>query len=87
MGGGGAFIALQGNLAAGVSKMWTCKGRGPDMSNHHLWNPAKKPDKAGVFRDKAERPNMFGQGAGHVWVRSLEPSLVTRYVRSWDLVA
>jgi hypothetical protein len=28
------------------------------MSEHHLWNPAKKPNKAGVTRDKAERPDM-----------------------------
>jgi hypothetical protein len=38
-----------------------------------LWNPAKKPDKAGVTRDKAERPDMSRLGAGHVQVRSLEP--------------
>jgi hypothetical protein len=30
------------------------------------WNPDKEPDKA-------ERLDMFGLGAGHVRVRSLEP--------------
>jgi hypothetical protein len=43
------------------------------MFNHRLWNPAKKPDKAGVTQDKAERPDMSGLGGEHVWVRSLEP--------------
>jgi hypothetical protein len=62
------------------------------MSGYRLWNPAKKPDKAGVTQDKAERsdisglglwnlvkepdkverPDMFGLGSGHVWVRSLK---------------
>jgi hypothetical protein len=36
------------------------------MSGLGLWNPAKKPDKAGVTRDKSEKP-------GHVRVISLEP--------------
>jgi hypothetical protein len=43
------------------------------MSGNHLWNPAKKPDKAGVTQDKADRPGTLGLGVGHVWVRSLEP--------------
>jgi hypothetical protein len=43
------------------------------MSDHHLWNPAKKPDKARVSQDKAERWNMSSLGVGHVRVRSLEP--------------
>jgi hypothetical protein len=66
---------------------------GLDISGNHLWNLAKNPNKAGVTRDKVERPNisglglwnpdkepdkseksdMSGLGAGHVWVRSLEP--------------
>jgi hypothetical protein len=32
------------------------------MSRLGLWNPAKKLDKAGVTRDKAERSNMSGMG-------------------------
>jgi hypothetical protein len=44
------------------------------MSSNHLWNPDKKPDKAGVTWDKADRLDMSGLGARHVWVRSLEPS-------------
>jgi hypothetical protein len=32
------------------------------MSDHCLWNPAKKPDKAGVTRDKAEMSNMSRLG-------------------------
>jgi hypothetical protein len=36
------------------------------MSGLGLWNLAKKPDKA-------ERPDIFGLGAEHVRVRSLEP--------------
>jgi hypothetical protein len=43
------------------------------MSGHHLWNLAKKPDKAGVTQDKAERLDMSGLGAEDVRVRSLEP--------------
>jgi hypothetical protein len=43
------------------------------MSGLGLWNPAKKPDKARVTRDKAEMPDIFGLGAEHVRVRSLEP--------------
>jgi hypothetical protein len=43
------------------------------MSWLSLWNPAKKPDKTGVTRDKADRPDMNGLGARHIWVRSLEP--------------
>jgi hypothetical protein len=43
------------------------------MSGNHLWNPAKKPNKARITRDKADRSNMSGLGAGHVRVRSLEP--------------
>jgi hypothetical protein len=27
-----------------------------------IWNPAKKPNKAEVTRDKAERPDMSGLG-------------------------
>jgi hypothetical protein len=42
------------------------------MLDNHLWNPAKKPNKAGVTRDKVERPNIFGLRVGHVWVRSLK---------------
>jgi hypothetical protein len=38
-----------------------------------LWNPAKKPDKAGVTQDKAKRPDMSRLGVEHVRVRSLEP--------------
>jgi hypothetical protein len=37
-----------------------------DMSGLGLWNPAKKSDKD-------ERSDMFGLGAGHIRVRSLEP--------------
>jgi hypothetical protein len=43
------------------------------MSDHRLWNPAKKLDKVAVTQDKTERPDMFGLGAKHVRVRSLEP--------------
>jgi hypothetical protein len=43
------------------------------MSELGLWNPGKEPDKA-------ERPNMSGLGAGHVWVRSLESSLGAGYI-------
>jgi hypothetical protein len=32
------------------------------MSNNCSWNPAKKSDKAGVTRDKAERPDMSRLG-------------------------
>jgi hypothetical protein len=42
------------------------------MSSNRLWNPTKKPDKAGVTWDTADRPNMSRLGAGHVRVRSLE---------------
>jgi hypothetical protein len=56
------------------------------MSDHRLWNPAKKPNKVRVTRDNAERPDMSGLGAEHVWVRSLEPDLEIGYVRSGDLV-
>jgi hypothetical protein len=62
----GSFIALQENLAVGVSETWTCPGRRSDMSGHRLWNPAAKPDNA-------ERPDMSGLGAGHVRPESLEP--------------
>jgi hypothetical protein len=48
------------------------------MSDNHLWNPAKKPDKGGVTQDKADRPDMFRLGARHVRVRSLEPGLEVR---------
>jgi hypothetical protein len=68
-----SFIALQENLAVGVSETRTRLGWGPDMSDHHLWNPAKKPDKAGVTRKKAERSDIFRLGPGHVQVISLEP--------------
>jgi hypothetical protein len=43
------------------------------MSDHHLWKPTKKPDKAGVTQDKAKMSDMSGLGVRHVWVRSLEP--------------
>jgi hypothetical protein len=52
------------------------------MSDHRLWNLAKKSDKAGVTQDKVERPDLSGLG-----VRSLEPGLGIEYVRSGDLVA
>jgi hypothetical protein len=44
------------------------------MSDNHLWNPAKKLDKARETRDKMDRSDMFRLGAGHIRVRSLEPS-------------
>jgi hypothetical protein len=28
-----------GKLAIGVLEIWTCPGRGPDMSGQSLWNP------------------------------------------------
>jgi hypothetical protein len=31
-----------------------------ELSGHRLWNMAKKPDKAGVTREKAERSDMSG---------------------------
>jgi hypothetical protein len=68
----GHFITLQGNLAVGVSETQTCSDQGPDMSGNHLSNPAKKPDKAEVAQDKAERSDMFGLRVRHVRVRSLE---------------
>jgi hypothetical protein len=34
-----------------------------DISELGLWNSAKKSDKAGVTRDKVERPHMSGLGA------------------------
>jgi hypothetical protein len=43
-----------------VSETQTCLSLGSDMSGNHLWNPAKKPDKTGVTRDKADRLDMFG---------------------------
>jgi hypothetical protein len=58
----GPFIAPQGNLPIGVSETRTCLGRGPNMFDHRLWNPTRKADKAGVIRDKAERPDMSGLG-------------------------
>jgi hypothetical protein len=42
------------------------------MSDHYLWNPTKKPDKARITRDKVKRPDMSGLGVEHVRVRSLE---------------
>jgi hypothetical protein len=56
----GPIIAPQGNLAVWVSETRTCPGQGPDMSSNRLWNPAKKPDKAGVTRDKTKRSDMSG---------------------------
>jgi hypothetical protein len=44
-----------------------------------LWNSDKE-------LDKAEQPNMFGLGAGHVWPEPLESGLGAGYVwhgRSW----
>jgi hypothetical protein len=38
-----------------------------------LWNLAKKPDKAGVTQDKAEKPEMSELGAEHVRISSLQP--------------
>jgi hypothetical protein len=32
------------------------------MSDNCLWNPAKKPDKTGVTRDKADKPDMSELG-------------------------
>jgi hypothetical protein len=43
------------------------------MSEEHLWNLATESDKA-------ERPNMSGLGAGHVWLESLESSNKAGYV-------
>jgi hypothetical protein len=40
-------------------------GSEPDMSGQSHWNPATEPDKA-------ERPDIFGLGAGHVRPESLE---------------
>jgi hypothetical protein len=66
------------------------------MSGLGLWNPAKKSDKVGVTRDKAERPDISGLGlwnpnkaersdmsrlgAGHVRPEPLEISLGAGYV-------
>jgi hypothetical protein len=57
------------------------------MSDHRLWNLAKKQDKARVTRDKSERADISGSEVGHVRPTSLELSLGTGYVRTGDLVA
>jgi hypothetical protein len=41
------------------------------MSSNRLWNPTKKPDKAGVTQDKVDRLDISGLGGRHVRVRSL----------------
>jgi hypothetical protein len=69
----GAFYSPPRESSHWVPETQTCLGRGPDMFDHHLWNLAKKLDKPGVTRDKAERPDMSRLGAGHVRVRSQEP--------------
>jgi hypothetical protein len=43
------------------------------MSSNHLWNPAKKLDKARVTQDKADRPDISRLEAEHVRLWSLEP--------------
>jgi hypothetical protein len=43
------------------------------MSGLGLWNSDKELDKVEITWDKAERSDMSGLGAGHVWVSSLEP--------------
>jgi hypothetical protein len=42
-----------------------------DISGLGLWNPTKKPDKAGVTRDMADGTDMSELEAEHVRVRSL----------------
>jgi hypothetical protein len=72
---GGPFIAPQGNLFIGVSETRTCPGWVTDMSGNHLWNPTMELDKSGpgdLTRDRAERPDMSGLGAGHIREMSLE---------------
>jgi hypothetical protein len=53
----------------------TCSGWGMDMSGQALKNPVWEPDKSNS-RDltwvMAERPDMSGLGAGHVWDNSLK---------------
>jgi hypothetical protein len=68
-----AFYSPPRESCCWVSENWTCTSRGLDISDNHLWNLAKKPDKARVTLDKADRPNMSGLEAGHVSVGSLEP--------------
>jgi hypothetical protein len=43
-----------------VSEIQTCPNWGLGISINRLWNPAKKPDKALVTQDKAERSDMSG---------------------------
>jgi hypothetical protein len=62
----GAFYSPLRKSSRWVSVTRTCPGRGLDMSGNHLWNLAKKPDKAGVTWDKADRLNMSGLWAEHV---------------------
>jgi hypothetical protein len=45
------------------------------MSGYRLWNPTKKPDKAGVTEDKAERPDISGL---RLWNLVKEPDKVER---------
>jgi hypothetical protein len=45
------------------------------MSRLGLWNLAKKPDKAGVTQDKAERPNISELG---LWNPNKEPNKAER---------
>jgi hypothetical protein len=55
----GVFYSPARESSRWVSETRTCPGRGPDKSDNHLWNPAKKLDKTGVTQDKADRLNMF----------------------------
>jgi hypothetical protein len=38
------FIGPIGNLPVGVSEIWTCLARRPDMSRKHYRNPVLAPD-------------------------------------------
>jgi hypothetical protein len=75
----GPFIAPPpyGNLPVGVSETWACPGWGPDMSDKSLWTPPWELDMSSsraLTRDKAEKPDMSGLEAEHVW----ETLLVSR---------
>jgi hypothetical protein len=85
-----SFYAPKGNLPIGVSKIWTCPVRSPDISGKCYWNPVLAPNISGAHRlsmGKAAGTDMSSLGTGYVRRMPLEPKEWARLIQQKDLVA
>jgi hypothetical protein len=76
-------------MPVGVSEIWTCLTRSPDISEKCYWNPVLALDMSGAHRlstGKVAGPNMSDTGTGYVRRMPLEPGEWAEQIQQKDLV-